>query len=89
MDGELDKIYQAFTEAVELYNQGMESITNGASQLRSAEHKIETAMQDFAQYMGTQEFSSENFPDGGLSLLGRLTRGTKDFSSFFDIGSLF
>ncbi len=90
MADQIEEIYKSFIEAVELYNQAMETITGGMNQLRSAEHKIEAALDDFSQYMGEQPpYTAEPGIDGGLSLLGRAFKGTKDFSDFFNIGSLF
>jgi hypothetical protein len=89
MADQIEEIYKSFVEALDIYNQAVEAVTNAVNQLKTAERKLEGAMDDFTQYMGDQEYSSENFPDGGLSLLGKLTKGSKDFRDFFDIGSLF
>jgi hypothetical protein len=89
MADQIEEIYKSFIEAVELYNQAMETITGGMNQLRSAEHKLEAALNDFSQYVGEQEYSSEPGIDGGLSLIGRLSKGTKSVGDFFDISSLF
>ena len=78
MADQIEEIYKSFTEAVELYNQAMETITGGMNQLRSAEHKIEAALDDFSQYMGEQPpYTAEPGIDGAYLFSGGLSKGAK------------
>ena len=89
MADQIEEIYKSFVEAMGLYNEAVEAASSAVAQLRVAERKLEGAMDDFSQYMGEQEYSSEPGIDGGLSLLGRLSKGTKEFDNFFNLGNLF
>jgi exonuclease VII small subunit len=86
----IENLYKDFDEAMDLYTQAMETMAQSMAQLKTAENRLQSVMQHFMEYMGTEQadYNEPNIWDAG-NLFKGISKGNKSFEDFFRLSDIF